>query len=432
MSNAGSKIINTLTLVVAIATANVFTSTSWSDAPTFADDVAPILQKHCQRCHNPGMRYRGDPTGLMPLTTYTEAKAYAKAIAESTKQRRMPPWFASQKFDGVFENQPTVTHDEITTLQAWADTGARPGPPLDIPKIPRGRRNGWPLGMPDLIVTAPEPVWVGDEVEDWRPTYRVALDERFLEEDRIVRAVDIRAGSPAVGNIVAQQRTRLKIGPLVVWTSSLIAGMVAGSEQHVFPSGYGYILLKDAVLEVSTYYHKEPGPGTGFWDFSALGFYFYPRKVTTVARVRLEAITNTDFMIPPFAPDYVVNASRRFDYPFRVLYFLPNMGARGTAAKFSAHYADGTEELLLDVPRFETSWQSSYTYAEPRRFPRDTEIAISFEYDNSTANPNNPDPHASVRPGLFTSDEMCNGWIAFFRKGDFTHLRGTQIKKTEE
>ncbi|MCY4121174.1 MAG: cytochrome c, partial [Acidobacteria bacterium] len=50
------------------------------------DDVAPLLNENCVRCHRPG--------GLGPfsLTTYEDARARADRIAEMVTARRMPPW----------------------------------------------------------------------------------------------------------------------------------------------------------------------------------------------------------------------------------------------------------------------------------------------------------------------------------------------------
>src|SRR5262245_20661110 len=53
---------------------------------TFTRDVAPILQKSCISCHRPG------EIGPMPLTSYSEARPWAKAIREAVAGRKMPPW----------------------------------------------------------------------------------------------------------------------------------------------------------------------------------------------------------------------------------------------------------------------------------------------------------------------------------------------------
>ena len=57
-------------------------------APTFHKDVLPILQERCQECHREG------EIGPMPLMSYKQARPWAKAIRESVRTKKMPPWFA--------------------------------------------------------------------------------------------------------------------------------------------------------------------------------------------------------------------------------------------------------------------------------------------------------------------------------------------------
>ena len=70
-------------------------------APTFAKDVAPILQSHCQICHRPG------EAAPFSLLTYEQARPWAKAIKEAVLQRKMPPWFADPHY-GKFSNDSSL------------------------------------------------------------------------------------------------------------------------------------------------------------------------------------------------------------------------------------------------------------------------------------------------------------------------------------
>src|SRR5215831_9414062 len=86
-------------------------------APTFAKEVAPILQARCQGCHRPG------EAAPMPLLTYQETRPWAKAIKEAVVLKRMPPWFADPSV-GHFRNDRSMSQDEINTLVAWVEAGA--------------------------------------------------------------------------------------------------------------------------------------------------------------------------------------------------------------------------------------------------------------------------------------------------------------------
>jgi hypothetical protein len=69
---------------------------------------------------------------------------------------------------------------------------------------------------------------------------------------------------------------------------------------------------------------------------------------------------------------------------------------------------DGTRRTLLRIPQWNFDWQQQYRFAEPIRLPEGTRVEMEFTYDNSTANPRNPNhPPAQVVYGPSTTDEMA-------------------------
>src|ERR1041384_744068 len=97
---------------------------------TFTKDVAPILQRSCENCH------RADGVAPMALSTYEDARPWARAIKQRTgigpKAGVMPPWYVEKNI-GIqqFHNDPSLSDDEIATLAKWDDTGAPRGNPAD-------------------------------------------------------------------------------------------------------------------------------------------------------------------------------------------------------------------------------------------------------------------------------------------------------------
>src|SRR5205807_4009505 len=59
---------------------------------TFAEHIAPLVQKHCQECHRPGT------SAPFSLITYQQVAAKANAITEVVTDGRMPPWYACDDF----------------------------------------------------------------------------------------------------------------------------------------------------------------------------------------------------------------------------------------------------------------------------------------------------------------------------------------------
>ena len=78
------------------------------DVVTFSKDVAPILQRSCQSCHNPG------GIGPMSLMTYDQVRPWARAIQTKTSKREMPPWFIEKNI-GIqrFKDDTSLSEREI-------------------------------------------------------------------------------------------------------------------------------------------------------------------------------------------------------------------------------------------------------------------------------------------------------------------------------
>ena len=117
------------------------------------------------------------------------------------------------------------------------------------------------------------------------------------------------------------------------------------------------------------------------------------------------------FAIPAGAPNHVVKATYKFPEDRYIRNMLPHMHLRGKSFRYIAHYPDGKSEILLDVPRFDFNWQIQYELAEMKFMPKGTILQCIAAYDNSSANPANPDPKVVVTPGEQTWHEMMIGWF---------------------
>src|SRR5438874_18523 len=157
-------------------------------SPTFTRDVAPIFQQKCESCHRP------DNMAPMSLTTYEEARPWAKSIAARVSARQMPPWHIDKTI-GIqkFKNDRSLNDEQIETIVNWVNAGAPKGDPKDMP-APRVWKDesGWSMankyGAPDLVVKSPE-YTMPPVAQDawWRPSVPTGLTE-----PRWVRAIEIR------------------------------------------------------------------------------------------------------------------------------------------------------------------------------------------------------------------------------------------------
>ena len=106
-----------------------------ADRPvTFTKDVAPIVRDKCEACHRP------NSIAPMSLQTFEEARPWARSIRTRVAARQMPPWHID-KTVGIqhFENDRSLTDEQIETIVRWVDAGAPQGDPNDMPPPGPGR-----------------------------------------------------------------------------------------------------------------------------------------------------------------------------------------------------------------------------------------------------------------------------------------------------
>jgi hypothetical protein len=365
---------------------------------TYAADVAPILQRRCQSCHRPGQ------VAPFSLLDYDQARRWAGPIREAVESRRMPPWLADPRF-GHFLNDRRLSPRERAVLLAWIDQETPLGDPSKLPP-PRSFPKGWTIGTPDAVYTMKEPFTVpADGVLSYQ---RFRVETQFAE-DRWIQAAEARPGNRAVVHhicvFLADDRPRTER------TSDERRELVCyapGDLPSVFPPGTAKELPAGASLVIEVHYTPVGRVQT---DQSSVGLVFARGPVSR--RAFTKGISQKEFTIPPGHANYPVASSFTFPGDARLLGLMPHMHLRGKDFLYTATFPDGRRETLLWVPAYDFGWQSVYRLAEPRFMPRGTRIDCLAHFDNSSANPANPDPSAAVTWGEQTFDEMMIGFIDY-------------------
>ena len=147
------------------------------------------------------------------------------------------------------------------------------------------------------------------------------------------------------------------------------------------------------------------------WDQSEAAIIFWPKGTVIEHRVTMEPLGKFDFVIPPNEARFEHKAVFTFSEDAMILSYNPHMHVRGSSAKYVATYPDGKQEVILDVPKYDFNWQITYSYKEPKRVPKGTQVELTTTWDNSANNPNNPDPNQTVVWGEPTTAEMMFGWM---------------------
>jgi len=380
---------------------------------SFAKDIAPIFQAKCEECHRKGTN------APMSLVTYEETRPWAKAIRERVITRQMPPWHID-KTVGIqhFQNDRSLSDAQIATIVRWVDSGAPLGDPKDLPAAKQWPDDeSWQLakqfGEPDLVVKS-EPYTMPAHGQDvwWKPATPIPVTE-----ERWVRAVEMRPGSVAGRRITHHALARLEQdeGGTDDSTSAgpgLLMEWAIGKAYDIYRPNAGKLLLPGSRIRWDIHYHAV---GEAIRDHVELAVYLYPKGEVPKYRTRLTLLGATSLATLDIPPNTLAEtqAFHVLPRPARLENFQPHMHLRGKAMSMEAILPDGTTRMLSYVDHFNFNWMNNYIYADDVApvLPKGTVIRITAWHDNTTSNPNNPDPNQWVGYGDRTVDEMAHAWV---------------------
>jgi mono/diheme cytochrome c family protein len=369
---------------------------------TYAKQVSRILQDRCQTCHHAGT------AAPFSLLTYKDAVHWSGSIREAVSEKRMPPWHADPRY-GHFGNDRRLPKEELDTLLAWIDNGMDKGDDKDLPPA-RTYADGWVIGQPDVVFELPEAQTVP---ATGVVAYQYFTTPTHFKEDVWVQAAEARPSNRGV------------VHHIIVWArdpknkdrsgranngmnDNFIVGTAPGDMPLLLPPGVARKIPAGAELVWQMHYTPN---GKEAKDKSQVALIFYKGKEPPKAIAQTRGIMNPQFAIPAGDPNYLVESEWVAPRDTLLLSFMPHMHLRGKDFEYRAEYPDGRKEILLSVPHYDFAWQTSYRLAEPVLLPKGTKLHCIAHFDNSSANPANPDPKKEVTWGDQTWEEMMIGWI---------------------
>jgi hypothetical protein len=315
----------------------------------------------------------------------------------------MPPWFADPCC-GKFANDRSLSAAERDTLVRWADSGAQQGRESDAPPV-KVWTAGWNISKPDAVVEMPRAFRVPPS---GAVGYQYFIVPTGFKEDRWVQSVEVRPGGTraVVHHAVVYIRE-----PGDTWTrgptkADILAVFAPGSAPDVYPAGMAKLVKagSDLVFEI----HYTPN-GKAVDSRIKLGMVFAAQR--PAKRVLTLQMDNEKFVIPAGDRDFRVSVWGTLPNDALLLGFFPHMHLRGTTFEYTRLLDSGLPDTLLRVKPYDFYWQLYYRLAEPMALKKGTRLNWIATYDNSAANPRNPDPAADVRYGPQSWEEMMVGFF---------------------
>ncbi len=427
-------------------------------SPSFADDIAPILESNCASCHRTGsigaMMWTLDDAG--------DAAEVADGLAVVTGAGFMPPWPASD--EGVpLQHVRGLDDAEVAAIAEWAAAGAPldvdPDTPVDPPAEAEVREP-----RPDRVVTMAEPYKGSPEQKD---DYRCFVLDPEVTEPSLLTAYTfdpgnlevvhhaivtrVRAGEQRAG---AEARDAADEGP--GWScfaamgsdgGERIAGWVPGQRPYSFPDGEGFELLPGDVLVAQIHYHYDE---TAAPDRSGMTLELTPAVPGTTALQSRTLIGPVEIPCPPgsagalcdrdatladvgerFGPGASVianvlhrpcgttpeqvaaasdgtTATTTCDFPVRrpgeIIGMLGHMHEMGASYRLELNPDTPGARVLLDIPVWNFAWQLAYAPVDDIAVAPGDVLRVTCRWDRRTRV--DPEPRYVVF-AEGTQDEMC-------------------------
>ena len=373
---------------------------------TFTRDIAPILQRSCQQCHQP------DSVAPMPLITYEEVRPWARAMKMRTGMGPvagvMPPWYVERNI-GIQEYllDPSLSDEEIAMIATWADNGASQGNPADMPPPINLNAKVWTAGEPDLITVTEDLIMAGDAPDWWGEIESVPVGNT---EDRYVESIEIRE----VNDVLDTEDTRETVGGRfvfhhMIWSTQVIGDdgeqdktrsedtttgwpvHEVGRNADTFDPEAGRLLAANSSVVSNSVHLHSNGRDTRShleiaWKFHPEG---YEPKLKRASRSLGDGL-NID--IRPEEADQELHAYTVLQTHQKLTTFEPHLHAPGQRMCLEAIWGNHIETLTC--AGYDHNWVRTYEYADHTApiLPKGTILHITGFMDNTTANRNVPDP----------------------------------------
>ncbi len=399
---------------------------------TYNGEVGRIINENCVVCHREG------GIGPMQLSNYDQVRPWAPLIQLRVANREMPPYSYDHGI-GIQELQGDwrLQQDEIDTIVAWVNQGAPLGDPDQAVPVPvLNDPSEWnfveQLGQPDVIIPSVSMDIPANGNDLWSNHYV----ESTINTDRCIKAVQVkpRGNAKAVVHhanssveLLLDDGSFERYGQLTEYAMgkwgeivpngvcrTIPAGSMVRWSIHMFPGGLGAMapgtIIKDNVVEIGLWLHPEG----------------YEEQAQYKQDLKLYQISPQDDLVIPPNGYQMTQGFHSFDHPVRIDSFQPHGHLRMNAASLEIFYpANGQTEQISQISNWSATWHHSHIY-EPDvapLLPTGAVLVLKQWYDNTAANPNNPDPDMWVVGGSRTGDEMTHAWIAV------THLDDEGFEK---
>lgn len=379
-----------------------------SQPVSYSADIAPILERNCVSCHRDG------GIGPWSMTSHAMVRGWSPMMREVVMTQRMPPGRIDSYVGKPMSNAGGLSVREQQMLIDWIDQGAENDEGTDPLTELTFNTAEFTLGEPDIVLdVTPQEIPATGVVD-----YRYIPVPLNLTEDKWLRAIEFVPGDHEVLHHVitylsspADKSETAEDGG--AGQGENLGGFAPGRQPDEFADNSGRLIPKGSNLLLQMHYTTS---GRETVDATRVGLYFHDQPPAHVMSGGVAG--QRRFMIPPGAKEHKLTGVQEIERDAYLYELNPHMHFRGKYMSYSVEYPDGSEEILLSVPKYDFNWQFNYRLQEPLLLPAGSKVITRGAMDNSAQNKGNPDPTRPVFFGLQTMHEMFFGFMTLRYVGD--------------
>ncbi len=414
-----------------------------SAAPTWHQDVAPIVARSCVGCHVDG------GIGPFALDNFATAGPMASAMAAAVEEGRMPPWGAQETDECTprlgWKDDLRLDEAEKATLRAWADAGAPEGDATAPAALPEPVSLALD-GANQQLAPLESYVTSGDSDEftcfvldpalastRWLTGVQVLPDNEKVVHHALIFAIDRDDATALAGDDGVYDC----FGGIGSDELSLVGAWAPGAVPATVPEGSGMPIEPDQVFVMQIHYH--PSGEAADPDATAIELRWIDEEPEMEAVLALIGNAGSEedgllpgpnddngveFRIPAGATGHTEEMTftvRSADADYRVFLAGTHMHYVGTDMAIWLEEKGKSPECLVQTPAWDFNWQRGYAYDAPvDELPvlnKGDTLRLRCTFDNSLDNAGVREALADqglseprdVYLGEETLDEMCLG-----------------------
>jgi hypothetical protein len=398
---------------------------------TFWQDVAPIYNDKCVRCHQQG--------GIAPfrLDTYADAQANAALEKQRTGEGTMPPYFMVH--DGScqsFIDDSTLTDRQKAIVSAWVDQGTPEGTPVTLTLPPQPTLSG----AVDLTTPPFAPVAQGGQLAEY-DEYRCFAMDPPVTANSFLTGYAVTPGDPSIVHHVlafvidprapgGDGRTNGAIMQALddespdrlgwpcfggagdnVDVSGLPITWAPGQGIVEYPAGMGVPIKPTDRLVIQIHYNLADPASAGKTDSTAVHLRFADTVTRQIVFSLPDGLLDTLGAATPatLAPgqadvaytwtrggrDLGITGGTTVD----LVGVMPHMHGRGLRQRMRIG-SSASLACASHLENWDFHWQEFYFYKTPLEMSASSQVQVTCEYDTRA----DTEP---ILPGWGTRNEMC-------------------------